>query len=157
LTAVYEQSRLVQAKQFLRNSHWGRALAYDRLKKPAEAVKDWDRAIELSLKQEQPGLRARRSNARVRAGQVTEAVSEVAELAKAPNWRAGQWYDFACVYAVASAKSADHQQEYADRAMELLHRAVQAGYNNGAHMRKDTDLDALRQREDFQRLLQRLD
>ena len=42
---------------------------------------------------------------------------------------------------------------YADRAMELLSRAVRAGYNNAAHMEKDTDLDSLRQREDFQKLL----
>jgi len=71
LTAVYEQDRQsVLAKQFLRNSHWGRAEAYDRLKKYAEAVKDRDKAVELSPKAEQPWFRAARATARVKAGLV---------------------------------------------------------------------------------------
>src|SRR5262249_23199781 len=45
LKAAYEQDRrLADAQQFLRNSHLGRAIAYERLRKYAEAVKDWDRA-----------------------------------------------------------------------------------------------------------------
>ncbi len=57
LTAVYEQDRrLVQARQFLRNSHQNRAIAYDRLRKFTEAIKDWDKAIELSPSEEQPGF-----------------------------------------------------------------------------------------------------
>ena len=77
-------------------------------------------------------------------------------MTKASNWTAGQWYDFACVYAVASAKIADKKQEYADRAMELLRQAVKAGYKDAAHMAKDPDLDPLRDREDFQKLLAEL-
>jgi tetratricopeptide (TPR) repeat protein len=51
LTPVYEQDRrTVTAKEFLRNSYMGRAKAYDRLKKHAEALKDWDQAIELDPK-----------------------------------------------------------------------------------------------------------
>jgi tetratricopeptide (TPR) repeat protein len=157
LTAVYERDRLlVLARQYLRNSHWGRALAYDRLQRYAEALQDWDRAIELSPPQEQPGLRAARATTRVNAGQVAEAVAEVAELTKSSSWDAGQWYDFACVYALASGKTPGKEQAYADRAMELLRRAVQAGWRNAAHMRKDTDLDPLRGREDFKQLLREL-
>jgi hypothetical protein len=48
------------------------------------------------------------------------------------------------------------KKEYADRAMEMLQRAVQAGYKDTAHMAKDNDLDALRQREDFKKLLESL-
>ena len=36
--------------------------------------------------------------------------------------------------------------EFADRAMEMLHKAVKAGYN-------DADLDPLRGREDFKKLM----
>ena len=47
LRPVYEIDRRdVSAKEFLRNSHGSRATPYDRLKKHAEAAKDWDRAIE---------------------------------------------------------------------------------------------------------------
>ena len=78
LAAVYEQERrLVVAKRFLRNSHAGRAEAYDRLQKFPEAVKDWDKAIELTPRAEQPRLRASRATARVKAGLVAEAVDKV--------------------------------------------------------------------------------
>ena len=40
--------------------------------------------------------------------------------------------------------------------MELLAKAVQAGYQDAAHMKKDTDLDPLREREDFKTLLAEL-
>jgi hypothetical protein len=88
---------------------------------------------------------------------VAEAVAEIAELTKSPNWDVSQWYDFACLCALASGKSADRKQEYADRAMDLLHRAVKADYRDAAHMKKDTDLDPLRGREDFQKLLRELE
>jgi hypothetical protein len=80
----------------------------------------------------------------------------VAELTKSSRWNAGQWYDFACVSAVASVKVVDKKQPYADRAMALLHKAVKAGYKDAAHMKKDTDLDALRARDDFNKLLAEL-
>src|SRR5207253_5259674 len=117
--------------------HWNRALAHDQLKKHTEAVKDWDKAIELSPRPEQTSPRVRRANSRLHAGQVAEAVAEVAALtdpgANAPGrgqWTAGQWYNCACFYAVASGKLAAKKQEYADRAMALLQQAVQAGYRD---------------------------
>jgi serine/threonine protein kinase len=158
LTPVSEKDRrAVTAKEFLRNGHSNRALAYDQLKKHAEAAKDWDRAIELSSAPDQPSYRASRAISRLQAGQVAEAVADVEELTKASKWSAGQWYDFACVYAVASGKIADKKQDYADRAMDLLQNAVKAGYKDAAHMKKDTDLDPLRNRDDFQKLLAELE
>ena len=156
LTAVYEQDRrLVQAKDFLRNSHWDRAMAYDRLRKFTEAIQDWDKAIELSPNAEQPGFRTLRATSRLQAGQVAEAVAEVGELTKnaaAPS-SANLWYDFACFYAIASGKSADKHQEYADRAMDMLQRSVKAGWSDAAHMVNDIDFDAIRGREDFKKLV----
>ena len=84
---------------------------------------------------------------------IAEAVAEVAKLTKMPNWNAGLWYDFACFYAIASGKQSDKKQEHADRAMEMLHKAVKAGYNDAEDMSKDTDLDPLRARADFKLLL----
>ena len=157
LTAVYEEDRrLVEVREFLRNSYWNRAQAYDRLRKFTEAIKDWEKATELSPLSEQPPFRAARATSRVQAGQVDEAVAEVAELTKSPEWNSGQWYDFACVYAIASGKSEDKKQEYADRAMDLLRYAVKGGWNDDAHMAKDTDLDPIRGREDFKQLIEEL-
>jgi hypothetical protein len=90
---------------------------------------------------------------RFRAGDLAGAVADVAEVTKSDRWSAGQWYDFACVYAVAGGKAEGKNQEYADRAMDLLHKAVKAGYKNAAHMARDADLDPLRDRDDFKKLL----
>ena len=112
--------------------------------------------VELSDKSEQPGSRANRAGFKVQAGRAAEAVAEVAELTKSLGWKAGQWYDFACVYAVASGKVVDKKQPYADRAMALLNEAVKEGYQDAAHMKEDSDLDTLRAREDFRKLLAEL-
>jgi hypothetical protein len=44
----------------------------------------------------------------------------------------------------------------ADRAMAWLTQAVAAGYKDVAHMKEDKDLDALRDRPDFKKLLAEL-
>jgi tetratricopeptide (TPR) repeat protein len=79
---------------------------------------------------------------------------------------AGSLYDASCMRAVTaaviraadkSAVAAKEADAEADRAMAWLKQAVAAGYNNAAHMKQDTDLDALRQRPDFQKLLAELE
>jgi hypothetical protein len=122
----------------------------------AKAVNLWDRIIELTPKAEQPALRASRANSLVEAGMLAQAVADVAELTMVPDWSACQWYDFACIYALVSTKMPDKKQEYADRAMELLTKAVKNGYTDAAHISKDPDLDSLRERDDFKGLLEEL-
>jgi hypothetical protein len=73
------------------------------------------------------------------------------------DWSAETWYDFACTYAVASGKLGDKKAEYAGEAMELLRKAVKSGWRDHAHMRTDTDLEPLRDRSDFQKLLAELE
>ncbi len=74
-------------------------------------------------------------------------------------------YDAACFRSVTAAvvraksKTAEATklaQADADRAMAWLTKAVVAGYKDRAHMEKDTDLDFLRSREDFKKLLESL-
>jgi hypothetical protein len=84
------------------------------------------------------------------------AMAEVAELTRHPNWNAFQWYNFACVYALASGKTPNKSAENADRAMELLQKAVSVGYKNTERITKDADLDPLRDRADFKTLLDSL-
>ena len=52
-----------------------------------------------------------------------------------------------------NAKRQEVTRSYADRALATLRQAVQNGYKDAAHMKKDTDLDPLRSRPDFQKLL----
>lgn len=41
--------------------------------------------------------------------------------------------------------------------MELLRQAVTSGFKDGAHKKKDTDLDALRERQNFKKLVAELE
>ena len=69
-------------------------------------------------------------------------------------------YDLASICALASAAVKDDaklQDQYAARAVELLRQAFAKGYKEAAHMKKDKDLDALRDREDFKRLVAELE
>jgi hypothetical protein len=55
----------------------------------------------------------------------------------------------------ATAKDAQGK-EYADEAMRLLQQAAAKGYKDAGHMKEDKDLDALRQRDDFKKLVDAL-
>jgi serine/threonine protein kinase/WD40 repeat protein/tetratricopeptide (TPR) repeat protein len=156
-TVHNREPRNPTAKEFLRHSHHVRAHAYDLLRRHAEGLQDFNRAIELSAPTEQLSIRACRAGSQAKAGLVAEAVAEVAELTQFPNVTAGGWYDFACVYSIASAKDADKRQEYADRAIELLRKAIEAGYKNAEHLKTDPDLEPLHDREDFQKLVAELE
>jgi hypothetical protein len=48
-------------------------------------------------------------------------------------------------------------EEWADEAMCLLKRAVSKRYNNVEQIKKDKDLDSLRDRQDFKKLLAELE
>lgn len=161
LTAAFVQNRqLVLTRNSLSKAHAGRAAALDKLKRYAEAVKDWDKAVELAPPDKLLPYRAQRADSLLRLGKVSEAIAEVAVLttpdADAPGSpSAEEWYGFACIYAVASGKIAGKKQEYASRAIELLQKAVRLGFENADRMAKDPDLDSLRDRDDFKQLLQR--
>jgi len=54
---------------------------------------------------------------------------------------------------LVEAKRRELSQSYADRALALLRQAVERGYKGAAHMKKDSDLEPLRTRKEFQKLL----
>jgi tetratricopeptide (TPR) repeat protein len=58
---------------------------------------------------------------------------------------------------LSESKRKELVKTYADQAMDRLRQAVKAGWKDAAHMKKDTDLDPLRGREDFQKLLAELE
>jgi eukaryotic-like serine/threonine-protein kinase len=145
------------ARRFLRNAHWERALTLDiDLKRYAESVADWDKAVELSPEPEQPELRARRAACRVRAGQVDAATQEAEELAK--NANGVNLFNAACIFALAAARvdetgSSLSKEACAKRAVALLRQAVDMDGKIAEPIRRDDDLQALRQRDDFKQLL----
>jgi hypothetical protein len=77
-------------------------------------------------------------------------------------------YDAACFLSLCVRRVSKHDkldvkerqqaaQFYGDRAMKLLRAAVSKGFKNVAHLKKDTDLDPLRKRDDFQKLVAELE
>jgi hypothetical protein len=56
-----------------------------------------------------------------------------------------------------AAHSKEAAQFYGDAAMKFLRDAVSKGYKDVPHMTKDTDLDPLRQRDDFRKLVAELE
>jgi hypothetical protein len=55
------------------------------------------------------------------------------------------------------AVKADERKKLAIRGVALLRQAIDKGFKDVAHMKKDTDLDPLRDREDFKKLLTELE
>ena len=68
-----------------------------------------------------------------------------------------------CIPIAAKHQKLDDQQRkesaqfYTDAALKLLRAAVSKGYKDVAHMKKDTDLTPLRQRDDFRKLVAELE
>ena len=94
-------------------------------------------------------------------GAAAVTASQFLEAAVDP---ANDTYEAACYFArcvplaeknkqLSEVKSKELAQSYGDKAMAALRPAIQNGYKDAAHMKKDTDLDALRGRDDFKKLL----
>jgi tetratricopeptide (TPR) repeat protein len=158
----------VAERSILRNAHWGRAAALHGLGRYADAVKDWDRALALGPdRARERDLRFSRAVSLGQAGEHAKAVAEANALAAAADVDSGTLYNLACVVAVVSAavKNANTPgadasrlaETYSARAIELLQLAVAKGYKDAALMKKDKDLDAVRDREDFKRLVAKLE
>jgi serine/threonine-protein kinase len=58
---------------------------------------------------------------------------------------------------LSASKRAELSAAYTNRAMACLQQAVREGFKDAAHIRKDTDLDPLRGRDDFRKLLAELE
>jgi serine/threonine protein kinase/tetratricopeptide (TPR) repeat protein len=156
--------RLAKARLFLRNGHAGRAQALEKLDRHGDALKDWDRAVELSPPSQRPMVQMERALCLAKAGEPARATQAAEEVIAAANLPAGVLYDAGCVFALAAAAvnaDATLREKYAARAVGILGRAQAAGFfrqpGKVAHMKKDTDLDALRQRADFKKLLAELE
>ncbi len=156
-----KEKRLVEAREALRDAHAGRARALDRLGRHAEAIADWERALELDAGPNRPVLQLGRaiSRAHVR-GDHRQAFAEAETLAKDADGPTLEGLARLCALASVvvhegqkSAEAAAIQEQYAARAVELLRQAAGKGHRDSAYLKEGTDLAALRQRADFQQLL----
>jgi serine/threonine-protein kinase len=103
-----------------------------------------------------------------RQGDHAAASAAVQPLVEAKQSSGSTLYDAACIYSLCSAAARKDgmlataerdklAEQYASRALDLLRQAIQKGYKDTEHMKKDKDLDALRDREDFKKLVAELE
>jgi len=147
-------------------STWGVAAQLFKLNRGAEALPIIEEVVERAVRLKvQPDLVGLLNSQRSYFQQANDVAGcrKTAELwEKLRRTDPRSLYNAACYRAVtaavlrASDKSRAAAQEAraeADRAMAWLQQAIAAGYDNVALMKKDSDLDALRDRADFQKLL----
>jgi tetratricopeptide (TPR) repeat protein len=98
--------------------------------------------------------------------QLATAVESAAKIMELAGDKPEPLYAAACEYALCAGAAkqatspvagAPGSEKLAEEALALLKRAVANGFKNAAHMKKDKDLDALRAREDFKKLLAKLE
>lgn len=139
------------ARRFLRNAHSGRADLHMKRDRWTEAAIEFTTAVGYCPPDERGPLLHGRAIARARQGDHAGAVSDAEEWAKQPNLSANDMYDLACVFALAAqaAQPSPLADRYASRAVELIRKAINAGFRDAEHMKRDKDLDSLRSRTDF--------
>jgi serine/threonine protein kinase len=156
------------------NSEWGVIDSLMELKRPAEALPRIDALVAMADKSvaagKRPHPRLVPAMFHIRMRIPWEAKDAAGCRATAERWEkrnpktAIELYDAARYWAVTAAVQAQTPgadatrlaQEDAEKAMDWLRRAVAAGCKDRAQMEKDSDLDFLRGREDFKKLLAEL-
>jgi len=152
-----------ELKFLARNCHWGRALSFEMLRRFPEAADAWTKAIELTNGNARD-LRMNRSLARARAGDHVLAIKEVEAQIAEKQTNPADLYNAACVYSVSSGVTKGDtklKDQYAARGFELLQLAKAKDFfkdkANVENMKTDTDLDNLREHEEFKKLLTEID
>ena len=73
------------------------------------------------------------------------------------------FYSLACVYSIFSSKvetgrdgaePSNLQKQHREKAVEFLRQSIAAGWKDFAHMRKDPDLEAIRDHPEFKKLIE---
>jgi serine/threonine protein kinase len=142
--------------------HGDRAFTLMKLDRFADAIKDWDRAFKLDDGSLRAPIRSTRALCWARVDPAT-ALAEMEALLQADAVYPPIFYDAACVYALCAARTedADARETYAARAVALLRQAREKGYfKNSAtitHMKTGPDLEPLRARPEFRKLLAELE
>jgi tetratricopeptide (TPR) repeat protein len=147
----------------LSRTHWGRAQVLDAHMRAAEALADWERAVELAPPADRLEAQLGRAQALARAGKAAEAVADAEALTKDAATPVAGCCDAACVFslAAAAAREAGQREAYAGQALTLLRRAQAAGFFKDRarieRLKKDSDLAPLRSREDFRKFVAELE
>lgn len=153
------------------NSHWGVITSLISLKRLDDAMPKIDEVLVLADmaaaagKRPHPGLVPKMYQFRLAIQK--DKIDAAGCQATAEMWEklnrtdAASLFRAACFRAVCTAvlreKMESGVEEQADQSIAWLQKAIAAGYKNVEQMKKDKDLDPLRDREDFKKLLAELE
>ena len=165
----------------LANYHAQRAQLLSKLGRDAEALADFDRAVELAPRGLPPGvpasasgvdtLKVLRLGALARTGRYVEAVEAVTREGDVKP-TGGDEYNRACVFALAAAAAAKDEtlppaerssraERFAAEAVARLRRSAGLGYFEPAdrvqHLKQDPDLQSLRGRAYYREFVESLE
>jgi len=159
----------VEAREVCLKLHGNRGLALSWLGKHRESADDWTRVVELSTEPVPAGYRVRLAMELVQSGELVRALAQAQLVNATPDIASDDCYNLGCLYALeAAAVRKDPNVSPADRArlvgshiadaMRWLKSAAVAGFFRDSAMRdhalKDTDLEILRDRPEFRRLIE---
>jgi tetratricopeptide (TPR) repeat protein len=157
-------------RHILVEAYCGRAAVSGKLSRPTE--QDLRRARELDDKSQGEIVALVSALVLACGGGHAKATDEAEKLVSRDAVTGSTFYDAACVYASAAtaarrddkltpSRREDQAAHYAHRAVELLQKARGAGFFTDpfsvALLKTDTDLNPLRARDDFQKLLAELE
>jgi tetratricopeptide (TPR) repeat protein len=159
-----------RAKDCLCKIHWRRAEALSKLARHDEAAREWDQALKLDNGRSGALIRCSRAAGIARSSNHARATAEADALSRNGSLDGDAFYDLITTYALAAAAigndamlpRAERDQladQYVTRGLELLSKAIAAGYLSPAkiiQLKKDKELERLRQREGFSKLLAQL-
>lgn len=155
-----------RAAKLLRSLLFQRALARGKLERYADAVRDWDRIVELDGGTTPLAERLERMALMTRAGQPLRAGAEAYRLT-GEKWTGTQLYDLAVILALASNAANQEPGEskllvdrYAESCVQMLEKAREAGYfrksASVSQMKNDPAFNGVRNCATFVRLLEKL-
>jgi tetratricopeptide (TPR) repeat protein len=148
-----------------------RAEVLTRLGQPAKALADWERALARTGAKDRDQLVLGQAITLALLGKHAQAVADAKDVAAKKTAPAASLYQAACVCSLSHAAAVKDEglpqaeraklaESYAALAIQLLTAAQTAGYFQTApqleQLKKDSDLDPLRLRGDFQELLRGL-
>jgi tetratricopeptide (TPR) repeat protein len=160
------------AQHTLARAYARRGSVFCDLGRSREGLKDYDRALALEDGPRRNLYRSLRAAALARLGEHSGAAAEARALAEQQSLEVDVIYNLACIYSLAAAaagrdaqltgaEQAKAVEDYGGRGVAVLAKAAAAGLfqkpSDLEELKKDKDLDALRSRADFQKLLAALE
>ena len=141
--AIEEYNKAIELDPEFVKAYATRGVAYYHLGKHQRTIEDCTKAIELDP--EFGRAYAIRGTGCYKLGEHQLAIKDYEKAIELNPERARSYYNLACCYSLQGDK---------DKAIEYLRQAIEKGYNNFERMKKDTDLDNIRNDPRFIKLIQ---